>query len=437
MADRTDLGRGVRLGAAVGVRVVVGGPVLDIARVGRVLDRFDRPGSAASDREGRGAAGDFVGLRLARGVVDRVVAQAQCVLVDRVVLVRVLAGRGGEPVLVVVSVGLAARTADVPALRRVVRQRGDVADLVVRVAQVLERGSARRHGLQCSESAVLGVVGVGGADPVAGLLQDLLPEFVVVDPVQVRVAGAVLGSGGPADLAARVVVVGQDLAVGIGHLQHTVEGVVAPGGGVGARGVADRGDGAGLLDHLAQRPVGALHCSRRVVDLGDARCRVVRCAGGAVLVGDVAVRERRVADGPQPRVLVVVLDGLVRCPQVRGDLRCDVPGEVVAGLGAPGVRAVERGTASQCVVADARDVVLVVGDRRDLTCGVVRVAGPDLRGAVEFLHRGGGAPDVGVGAALLAVAVGRRPLEAGRARPVLAEAVSGAGGDAVRLHGPD
>src|SRR5262249_53046515 len=163
-------GRGVRPAAGIGVAVVVGG----VIAVG-----------------GGGAfAGGLVHLVLAGDVVDRVVGQIHAVPVG----VGLVAAVGvGQLVHVVVAEVLRGRPADrlagVGGGRGggVVDDRGDVADLVVVVVQVLEDVALPQVGPQIGQPAVLDVVGVQGPGAVFGLPQHWLFEFVVIQPRQILV----------------------------------------------------------------------------------------------------------------------------------------------------------------------------------------------------------------------------------------------------------
>ncbi len=86
--------------------------------------------------------------------------------------------------------------------------------------------------------------------------------------------------------------------------------------------------------------------------------------------------------------------------QVRRDLRRDVGGGVVLGLGAAGVRVLDHRPAAQVVVADSGGVALVVHHLGDLFQRIVGVGGPDGldAGLVHFLHHGDQLARIAVGA---------------------------------------
>src|SRR5215510_5687310 len=141
-------------GAALAAREVVPAGLVAVAVVGigALTDDRRRVRAAAGVRvrevvrrlllRHRGAAGrrDGVRLRLSRDVVDRVVRERQRVITALVGTEAPRAGRLGQPVEAVVGKGLVDRPAHVTGGRHgdLVRERGDVADEIVGVIQILE-----------------------------------------------------------------------------------------------------------------------------------------------------------------------------------------------------------------------------------------------------------------------------------------------------------
>jgi len=108
---------------------------------------------------------------------------------------------------------------------RAVDEAVDVADRIVAVGHVLHCVLARAAGHKPVQAAVVGGIGVLGFDTVADLEEDALLELVVVEFLEVLVGAAVEGAVHCIEVAAAVVMVGDDLAVRHGEAVQTTEAI--------------------------------------------------------------------------------------------------------------------------------------------------------------------------------------------------------------------
>jgi hypothetical protein len=162
------------------------------------------------------------------------------------------------------------------------------------------------------------MVRIGCLGAVADPEERALAKLVVLEPLHVRRRDAELDARGCPHQAARVVRVGEHLAIGVRHLLEAAPGVVevARGpdlGGVAAGALGLARDGLGLLDEVTERVVRPRLRAARVADLDDATDEVAGLAeerGAAVLVGDVVVGELGMMAADEAREVVVVGDRL-------------------------------------------------------------------------------------------------------------------------------
>ena len=247
-----DFTRRVRMRARVVVTEVVGGLVL---------------------HDGVGVWSDHdVALILALYVVDTVVLHAEGVFAPLIRRELPVARSGRQSIEAVVAEGLVCGAAELVRAGNVdeVIEGLDVADAIVVVLELLEGAGVERI-----ESPVERVVAVLGDDAVTGVHEDALLEFVVFEAGEVGVGDAELFAGGLSGEAAGVVAVGQDLAVGVGHVLEAAPGVVDVLGGVDLGGVFAVAfgvavDGFYFFDDFAEATVEAFFGAGVVSDAEDA-----------------------------------------------------------------------------------------------------------------------------------------------------------------------
>ena len=242
VSQGADLAGRVRPAAGIGVRVVVG--ERQVRRLGPAGPQIER------------------GLRLAGDVVDAVVGHREAELLRGHVGLGEGAGGRGQLVEVVVAEAIGGG----PAIergarrdRRRVAKRQDVAHRVVAIGHGHEGPRGLGLGGELRHPPVERVVGVAGGRAVAQghLLAGL--ELVVADEVEVVVGRGLLLARDGLDVAAAIVVEGDQLAIGVGQGLDAVPGVVAIERGEHRVGAGHRGLGGGadFLCDLAQGAIGA------------------------------------------------------------------------------------------------------------------------------------------------------------------------------------
>jgi len=215
-----------------------------------------------------------------------------------------------------------------------------------------------------------------------------MPKDVVVQVLDVTLLPARALTRHREEVAPRVVVVPQPLAVGIDHLEQAPHGVVGgqlheDGRRLARRVRVQRADG---LSCLAEDAVEGLHRAGFVRDLDEAPCATVRGPRCPVGVGDLGLR--RVLHRDEPIEIVAVAHLGPGGPVVGLAQPHAVAHQVERLLDEPCVGAEHGALTPRQVVGERRRVLLGVLDAEQLAYGRVGVADHRVRDPVRVLDIG-------------------------------------------------